>query len=894
MAKPRQVKTTIETPALEEAFELIDRLPVPMFFKSRDGRYLGVNKAWEELFGMSRASFLGKQVRDLYPQNPEIAEKHAIKDRELWERPGSQSYEIPIVTPDGHKRETVYYKATFPASLPSGDEPAGLVGAIFDVTARSRAQAALRESEERFRAVVDSANEGMLVYDRSLVVIAGNRAAERILGVPLSELIGKAGFTSLLPCVREDGSPAGQDDRPTRITVRTGKPQTGRRVGIKRPDGSVTWLSVNTAFLRRLDETDYYGLVSTINDITAQRDAEERLRDSEARFRRTFELAGSGMAHIGMDRRFIRVNRRLCEILGYPEEELIHLTGRQISHPDDLDMINRERPRLYSGEIDAVRLEKRYLRKDGGVVWVALTVTVERDAAGQPLYEIAVYNDITAQSAAEARLRESEERFRRTFELAGSGLAHVSLDGRFLRVNSRLREMLGYTEKELVGLSVKDISHPEDRDVADPQRAKLVAGEIDSARLEKRYLRKDGAVIWASLTIAMERDAAGRPQYAISVFDDITSRKHGEAALRASEERFRQTFELAASGMAHVDLQGRFMRVNKSLCEILGYTAAELIGRSVKEISHPQDRDVTDAQRARVSANEIESARFEKRYLRADGRVTWVDLAVALARDAAGAPQYEIAIFDDITERKDAEAALREAHEELKRSNAELEQFAYVASHDLQEPLRMVASYTQLLGRRYESKLDSDAREFMAYIVDGATRMKQLIEDLLAYSRVGTKREDFKAISSEAALRRALFNLRAAIEECGAVVTHDTMPTVNADEPQLAQLFQNLMGNALKFRSNSVPRIHIGIAELENEWRFELRDNGIGIEPQYFERIFMVFQRLHNKGEYPGTGIGLAICKKVVERHGGRIWVDSRPGEGSSFHFALPKPRGDS
>ena len=190
----------------------------------------------------------------------------------------------------------------------------------------------------------------------------------------------------------------------------------------------------------------------------------------------------------------------------------------------------------------------------------------------------------------------------------------------------------------------------------------------------------------------------------------------------------------------------------------------------------------------------------------------------------------------------------------------------------------MVASYTQLLARRYDAKLDEDAREFMAYIVDGATRMKQLIEDLLAYSRVGTKGADFRPVAAEAALRRALFNLRAAIEEAGAAVTHDPLPTLPADEVQLAQLFQNLIGNALKFRSASVPRIHVAVArEPDDEWQFEVRDNGIGIEPQYFERIFMVFQRLHNKGEYPGTGIGLAICKKVVERHGGRIWVESQP-----------------
>jgi PAS domain S-box-containing protein len=372
----------------------------------------------------------------------------------------------------------------------------------------------------------------------------------------------------------------------------------------------------------------------------------------------------------------------------------------------------------------------------------------------------------------------------------------------------------------------------------------------------------------------------------VSTLTDVTEQTNAEARLKESEARFRQTFELAASGLCHV-VDGRFVRVNKSLCEILGYSEKELLGKSVKEVSHPEDRDVTDADRARIRAGELAQARFEKRYLRRDGSVVWCDIAIALVRDVFGMPLYEIAVFDDITERKKSEAALHAAHEELKRSNAELEQFAYVASHDLQEPLRMVASYTQLLGRRYEARFDSDAREFMAYIVDGASRMKQLIEDLLAYSRVGTKGQDFRPVSSEAALRRALYNLKAGIEEAGAAVTYDAMPTVHADEVQLGQLFQNLIGNALKFRSNSVPRIHIGVSEKNSEYQIEVRDNGIGIEPQYYERIFMVFQRLHNKGEYPGTGIGLAICKKVVERHGGRIWVESRTGEGSSFYFTL-------
>jgi chemotaxis family two-component system sensor kinase Cph1 len=204
-----------------------------------------------------------------------------------------------------------------------------------------------------------------------------------------------------------------------------------------------------------------------------------------------------------------------------------------------------------------------------------------------------------------------------------------------------------------------------------------------------------------------------------------------------------------------------------------------------------------------------------------------------------------------------------------------------------------VSSYTQLLLRRYGDKLDGNAQEFMAYIVDGAARMKQLIEDLLAYSRVGTRSKEFHPLALDAPLRRAINNLRASIEEAGASITYDALPTVEADELQLSQLFQNLIGNALKFRSASVPRIHVSAREAEHEWELAVKDNGLGIEPAYFERIFMVFQRLHSKGEYPGTGIGLAICKKVVERHGGRIWVESQLGEGSRFMFTLPKKQGE-
>ena len=245
-------------------------------------------------------------------------------------------------------------------------------------------------------------------------------------------------------------------------------------------------------------------------------------------------------------------------------------------------------------------------------------------------------------------------------------------------------------------------------------------------------------------------------------------------------------------------------------------------------------------------------------------------------------------LLKEVAKRKQAEEKLIILLDDLARSNAELERFAYVASHDLQEPLRMVTSYLQLLERRYKDKLGGDALEFISYAVDGSNRMKTLISDLLAYSRVGTRGKEFALTDCEEVIKRVLTNLQVSIEENKAKVSHDPLPQVMADEAQLESLFQNLMGNALKFRSKKTPKIHVGVEWKGKDWVFSVSDNGIGIDPKYFERIFFIFQRLHNRQEYPGTGIGLAISKRIVERHGGRIWIESQPGKGSTFFFTLP------
>lgn len=277
----------------------------------------------------------------------------------------------------------------------------------------------------------------------------------------------------------------------------------------------------------------------------------------------------------------------------------------------------------------------------------------------------------------------------------------------------------------------------------------------------------------------------------------------------------------------------------------------------------------------------------EKFFRHLGGGGKWIFFTAAPLRNPEGEIVGAIEALQDVTTRKIAEAKLNRTLTDLKRSNTELEQFAYVASHDLQEPLRMVSGYMQLMKRRYEGKLDSDADDFIGFAVDGANRMQTLINDLLSYSRVGTRGKPLTPTDCKTLLLQTLSNLKVSIDGSGAVITHGTLPTVMADGSQLAQVFQNLIGNAIKFKGEEPPRIHIAAEQKCNEWVFSVADNGIGIEPEFFDRIFVIFQRLHGREEYTGTGIGLSICKKIVDRHGGRMWVESEPGRGSTFYFTI-------
>jgi PAS domain S-box-containing protein len=428
--------------------------------------------------------------------------------------------------------------------------------------------------------------------------------------------------------------------------------------------------------------------------------------------------------------------------------------------------------------------------------------------------------------------------------------------------------------------------HPEDKDrvmAALESHLKNKAPYV----IEYRVGRKDGEWRWWSARGTALRDDRDEPYKMIGSISDITERKNAGEALRESEAKYRTLVENIPQKILMKDRNYRWVSINENLARDFGFRPEEVVGKADADLFSPELAAKYHADDVRIM-DTGKTEDIEEKYIQ-EGKETWVNTIKTPVRDASGVIVGVLGVFWDITERKRAGEALERIRVDLARSNKELEQFAYVASHDLQEPLRMVSSYTQLLAQKYEGQLDEKAKKYINYAVDGAVRMQRLINDLLTYSRIGTRGKPSELIDSHSVLGEALRNLAATIEENRAVITNEDLPMVRADESQLMQVFQNLIANAIKFRQEEIPRVHISVREQEHEWVFSVKDNGIGIDPKYSGRLFVIFQRLHTKEEYPGTGIGLAVCKRIVERHGGRIWFESELGKGTTFYFTIPK-----
>jgi PAS domain S-box-containing protein len=461
---------------------------------------------------------------------------------------------------------------------------------------------------------------------------------------------------------------------------------------------------------------------------------------------------------------------------------------------------------------------------------------------------------------------------------------------RIVQANERAVALYGYPEEEMVLLTLDDLVAPDLDGLTTTLGAALHGDSGDLIQVRQR--RADGTVLDAEMTTKL-MVVEGQTLY-MTITRDATARIAAERALSESEELHRTLLDNLPAGVVVHGPDTAILFSNPMASELLGLTEDQLQGKTAMDPAwhflreggemlpleeYPVNQVVSSGQSLSnlvvgvVRGGEVDHA--------------WLLANAYPVRDASGELLQVVVAFTDITDRKRATEELAARTEDLARSNSDLEKFAYIASHDLQEPLRMVASYTQLLQRRYQGQLDADADEFIGYAVDGATRMQRLINELLVYSRVGSQGSAFVETELESVLADVVQVLTISIAESGAEVTHDPMPTVVCDPTQIGQVFQNLIANAIKFHGDAPPRIHVGVESSGDEWVFSVKDNGLGIEPEYFDRIFVIFQRLQSRADYPGTGMGLAICKRIVERHGGRTWVESGEGIGSTFYFTL-------
>ena len=615
----------------------------------------------------------------------------------------------------------------------------------------------------------------------------------------------------------------------------------------------------------------------------------EETRERQERFEGTFEQAAVGLSHVDFQGRFLRVNSRLCEITGYSREELLDGRIRDVTHPDDVANDTRLLDELKRGVRKSYTVEKRDLHKSGGFIWVKVTVSLVRDSTGEPKYAIAVIEDITerrkttlqleeSNALAALRLREIEQ----IYAQAPVGLLFLDKELRYVRINEYMAQRNHIPLAEHLGRTVAEVLPPLAPQVEPILRRVIETREpIVEAEVATPSLGEPGEeTIWLVSYFPFEAPD-GTILGLNGVVQDVTEARRAvlreQELLKESERKFRELAETLPELMWEANAEGKNVYNNPQFYTYTGMAGGSKPDHDWLPVMHPDDAGSLFLT-WKESVERGQPFEFELRLRRHDGIFHWFLNRAQPVRDGQGQIIKWLGTAIDIDQQKSTEIALR-------RSNEDLEQFAYAASHDLQEPLRTVAIYTTLLARKYGT--DGEAQRFANYIVNGTTRMQSLLKGILEYSRVTDSAETPEVCNSDAVLHAALSNLSEAIKESGADVSHDALPVVGCQETHLLQMFQNLIGNAFKYRAQRPPKVHVSVSR-EGSWhRFGIADNGIGIEAQYGTQIFGMFKRLH-RDQYPGVGAGLAICKRIVERYGGRISCQSEPGEGSTFYFTLP------
>ena len=483
-------------------------------------------------------------------------------------------------------------------------------------------------------------------------------------------------------------------------------------------------------------------------------------------------------------------------------------------------------------------------------------------------------------------LKESEKNYRSIFKHVGIGLFQSTPKGKFINVNITMAHLFGYLSPEEMIESVKNM---EEEIYVIPKTRTDILDNIQkgrrTVRFENEFPRNNGENWIAELNLRVIKDKYYKPVYLEGFVQDITSRRNTEKALQESEQKYRTIFENTGTATLLFEEDTTITLINSEFETLSGYPKKEVIGKSWTEFVVKEDLDkMLNYHDIRSLNPDLAPNNYEFRFIRKDNTIGYAYMNIV---NLPGGQR--IASIVDISLRKNVEKELYKINEKLKRSNSELEQFAYVASHDLKEPLRMITTFLELLEKKYKDQLDSDADTYIKYAVDGSKHLNAMINDLLDFARLGHKKIEFSEFDSKRVFEKTLINLKSSIEENDAVVTCSNLPKISCNELLLFELFQNLIGNAIKYRGKDQPEIHVSAVEEKDEYIFSIKDNGIGMSKKDLERIFAIFQRLHTRDEYEGTGIGLAIAQKIVHEHGGKIWAESEPEKGTTFYFTLPK-----
>ncbi len=850
----------------EQYYRMVDLSPDAIVVHDLDGRLLYANPAALRLGGVSSLEEVkDRSVLDFFPSERLGVIQDGI--RRLVAGEAGPPLTMQMRFPGG---KTVDVEASG-VQLEFRGVPAVQV-VLRDVTERKKVERALRESEERLRLATAAADIFGWEVDIPRQMFRWTENAERLVDIPMP-----ATLAEIWEAVHPDDLAAVQQAF-GQATASGGNFSLEYRIQNRTAGTDLWFFSAGVAIADSGDTPRR--LVGITQNITARKQAEEALRESEERFRRTFDQSPIPAALLLPDFTLLRANEALCRMLGYSEQELQQLKFPAFTHSDDVEEDVRLATRLAAGEIEQYELDKRYIRKDGAIVWGHLSVRYIRDAEGRVSYVLPMIQDITERKLMEEALRATLETERVLLNAPTDMALLLDVNGTILNINDNYAKVLGSCPPKLIGASIWDRMPPE----IVVYRRKYFGQAVESKQIV-RFEELLNNKWYDSLVNPVLSDTGTVIRVAI-IARDITERKQAEEALRQSEEKYRLLIDTLQEGVVVIDSAGVILYANPPLAAMLGYTVEETVGKSVFSFMDRHNAQILREHMERRQKGVKDQ--YELEAITARGAKKHVLVEASPLLDQNGHYIGSLAGVMDITERKQAEIALQEYAERLKRSNEDLERFAYISSHDLQEPLRAIVSYSQLLERRYRGRLDPDADAYIQFITDSGRRMQALVNDLLQHSRITSQVLVLEPVATEEVLAQTLLSISMLLKEQGATVTHDPLPVVQADARQLEQIFSNLIGNAIKYRRQEPPKIHVSAVKKEDMWQFSVTDNGIGIEPRYLEKIFTIFERLHGQERYEGTGIGLAICKRIVERHGGRIWIESEPGEGSTLFFTLP------